>query len=74
MGLGMKASGQSTATASQTWWATRTPIGPASLHLQADGPQVVAEAWGRERSGHSNRRRRFLASTTHQRISNHPVA
>ena len=46
MALGMKASGQSTATASQTWWATRTPIGPASLHLQADGPQVVAEAWG----------------------------
>ena len=28
------------------WWATRTPEGPATLHLARSGPDVLARAWG----------------------------
>ena len=42
----MKASGQSTATAAQAWWVTRTPAGPATLRLECAAPEVKVEAWG----------------------------
>lgn len=28
------------------WWACRTPIGPGTLAVSADGQQVLARAWG----------------------------
>ncbi|GAA1794980.1 3-methyladenine DNA glycosylase [Luedemannella flava] len=28
------------------WWATRTPDGPATLHLRHDGDRLAARAWG----------------------------
>jgi 3-methyladenine DNA glycosylase/8-oxoguanine DNA glycosylase len=30
----------------ECWRASRTPIGPSTLHLKRDGSQIVAEAWG----------------------------
>jgi 3-methyladenine DNA glycosylase/8-oxoguanine DNA glycosylase len=33
-------------TATELWRATRTPAGPATLHLAHRGGEVVAEAWG----------------------------
>jgi 3-methyladenine DNA glycosylase/8-oxoguanine DNA glycosylase len=44
--LGMKASGQSVASTSEAWWTTRTPEGPATLHVAWKPPLVEAEAWG----------------------------
>ncbi|MGH9074176.1 MAG: DNA-3-methyladenine glycosylase 2 family protein, partial [Acidimicrobiales bacterium] len=29
------------------WRATRTPLGPATLHLRAEGDAIVARAWGK---------------------------
>ena len=44
--LGMKASGKPSASAAEAWWATRTPDGPATLHVELAAPEVNAEAWG----------------------------
>lgn len=44
--LGMKASGPLRATASEAWWATRTPIGPATIRIRLQPPRLAAQAWG----------------------------
>ena len=42
----MKASGQSTATRTEAWWVTRSPDGPATLHLEFADGIVTATSWG----------------------------
>lgn len=37
---------RSDATGRRGWWATRTPVGPATVLLEHDGPRVHATAWG----------------------------
>ena len=45
--LGMKASGVHASSAGEVMWASRTPEGPASLHLAAVDGRIEAQAWGR---------------------------
>jgi 3-methyladenine DNA glycosylase/8-oxoguanine DNA glycosylase len=45
--LGMKASGQPAATATEAWRMSHTPDGPGTVRLVRDGDQIEAEAWGR---------------------------
>jgi endonuclease III len=44
--LGMKASGQPAATATEAWRMSHTPLGPGTVRLTRDGHDIDAEAWG----------------------------
>lgn len=44
--LQMKSTGRSRAASTEAWWATRTPLGPATIRIRLEPPRIAAEAWG----------------------------